>query len=431
MAFNQKKFLDSTGVSTLWSRINAQLANRDALITANQTAIAENKAAIEAEAKAARAAEQANATAAANALKAAQDEETRALAAEKVNADAITGLKTDMGSMADVSTEAKTVAGAIDELRNAIGAGGTAAAITLTASDSADFAKVYTLKQGENEVGVINIPKDMVVSAGEVVVNPEGQAAGTYIKLTLANSQAPLFINVADLVDVYTAKADAAEVQLTINAGNVISAVIVDGAVDTDKLADGAVVTAKIADANVTKAKLDAGVQASLDKADLSATEADLTLAKGRILALENKFADSGEGTVADQIADVKSEAATDAQNKANTAKSEAIEAAAQDATSKANAAQAAAIAAAATDAQSKADTAKSEAITAAATDAQAKADAAQAAAEATASADATSKANKALEDAKAYTDEAYGAIVALSTEEIDAAIAAATPNQG
>lgn len=307
-----------------------------------------------------------------------------------------------MGNMDGVSTKAKNVAGAINELKTAIGAGGTAAAITLTASDSEDYAKVYTLKQGENEVGVINIPKDMVVSAGEVVVNPEGQEAGTYIKLTLANSQTPLFINVADLVDVYVAQAGAAEVQLTIGAGNIISAVIVDGAVGTAKLADSAVTTAKIADANVTLEKLSSGVQASLAKADASASKDELKTEQGRIKALEDKLADSGEGTVAEKIEDVKSKAATDAKNKADAAQAAAIAAAATDATTKADAAQAAAIAAAATDATTKANTAKSEAITAAATDAQA-------------------KANNALKDAKAYTDEAYEAIIALTPAEVEA----------
>ena len=402
MAFNQKKFLDSAGVSTLWSRINAQLANRDAIIMENKAAIAENKAAIEAEAVVARAAEKANADAAAAALKAAEDEADRAQKAELANTLAIDELQIDMGNMDGVSTKAKNVAGAINELKTAIGAGGTAAAITLTASDSEDYAKVYTLKQGENEVGVINIPKDMVVSAGEVVVNPEGQEAGTYIKLTLANSQTPLFINVADLVDVYVAQAGAAEVQLTIGAGNIISAVIVDGAVGTAKLADSAVTTAKIADANVTLEKLSSGVQASLAKADASASKDELKTEQGRIKALEDKLADSGEGTVAEKIEDVKSKAATDAKNKADAAQAAAIAAAATDATTKADAAQAAAIAAAATDATTKANTAKSEAITAAATDAQA-------------------KANNALKDAKAYTDEAYEAIIALTPAEVEA----------
>ena len=108
------------------------------------------------------------------------------------------------------------------------------------------------------------------------------------------------------LDDIYKAKENAAEVQLTIEAGNVISAVIVDGAVGTAKLADGAVTTTKIADANVTKAKLHTDVQASLDKADAAASKTELATEQARILALENKFADSGEGTVADQIADAE-----------------------------------------------------------------------------------------------------------------------------
>ena len=383
MAFNQnpKKFLDSTGVSTLWSRINTQLANRDALIAANKKAIAD-------EVTRAKAAEKANADAAAANKTAIETEVARAKAAEEANASAIGELQTDMGNMDGVSTTAKNVAGAINELKTAIGAGGTSAALTIdTETTTEGAAKSYTIKQGGSTVGVIDIPKDMVVSAGEVVElaegEVEGQAKGTYIKLTLANSQAPLYINVADLVDIYGAEQNAAEVQLTISAGNVISAVIVDGAVGTVKLADNAVTTAKIADGNVTKEKLSTAVQASLDKADASASKTELATEQGRIKALEDKLAGSGEGTVASQIANVKSEAA-------------------QDATTKANAA-------------------KADAITAAAADAKTKADAAQAAAEATAAADATNKANKALEDAKAYTDEAYGAIIALTPEEVEA----------
>lgn len=395
MAFNQKKFLDSAGVSTLWSRINAQLVARDA-------EIAKNKAAIEAEATAARAAEKANADAAAANKTAIEAEVARAKAAEKANADAIVELQTDMGNMDGVSTKAKNVAGAIDELKNAIGAGGTAAAITLTASDSADFAKVYTLKQGENEVGVINIPKDMVVSAGEVVVDPEGQAKGTYIKLTLANSQTPLFINVADLVDVYVAQAGAAEVQLTIGAGNIISAVIVDGAVGTAKIADGAVTTAKIADANVTLEKLSSGVQASLAKADAAASKTELKTEQDRIKALENKFG-GAEGSIEDQIADAEKAAKDYADGLAK---------------NYATAAQG-----------TKADTALQQGdITTGTIAGTIKVKGVDIGVSGLGSA--------AFEDVDAFdaagtADEVYKAIVALSDADIDAAIAAATPNQG
>lgn len=47
----------------------------------------------------------------------------------------------------------------------------------------------------------INIPKDLVVSSGSIVDNPEGQPAGTYLKLVLANSEDPIYINVAKLIE--------------------------------------------------------------------------------------------------------------------------------------------------------------------------------------------------------------------------------------
>lgn len=270
MAFDvNKKFLDQQGVSTLWGKINEQLSARDAVINE---------------------------------------------------------VKADLGNVDNLTTTSKEVVGAVNELKQLVDNNNLAGKITLnTDSTTEGMAKSYTIKQGETTVGVIDIPKDMVVSSGEVVELVEGQVegkpAGTYIKLTLANAQEPLYINAADLVDVYIAEAGATQVQLAIE-NNIISATIVAGSIGTAELADNAIVTAKIADANVTKAKLSAEVQASLDKADASASDADLTAAKNRITALEGKVGDA-EGTVADWIATAKSEAveaaATDASTKAQT----------------------------------------------------------------------------------------------------------------
>lgn len=77
--------------------------------------------------------------------------------------------------------------------------------------DSDTYSASYQLwqKVGETESAVegaatINIPKDMVVSGGEVVTNPEGQEEGTYIKLTLANATNDvLYIPASKLVDTY------------------------------------------------------------------------------------------------------------------------------------------------------------------------------------------------------------------------------------
>ena len=126
---------------------------------------------------------------------------------------------------------------------------------------NANYAKVYTIYQGGNAdsdiVGRINIPKDLVVKSGEVVVNPSGQAAGTYIKLTLQNDEShPLYINVGDLIDVYTPQANATQVQVAISDTNVISATIKGSSITSTELANESVTSAKIKDSNVTKSKL-------------------------------------------------------------------------------------------------------------------------------------------------------------------------------
>ena len=190
----------------------------------------------------------------------------------------VDAIEVDLGNVDDLQTTNKTVAGAINEVLAAVGTGGTAAVVTVTTDVTSDGAlKSYTIKQGETTVGVIDIPKDMVVEAGEVVTNPEGQPEGTYIKLTLANVTKPLFINVGSLVDIYKAKANATQVQLVIDsASREISATIVAGSISATELADNAVTTVKIADANVTLAKLSASLQASIAKADAAAPQTKL-----------------------------------------------------------------------------------------------------------------------------------------------------------
>ena len=180
--------------------------------------------------------------------------------------------------------------------------------------------KSYTVKQGTKTVGVIDIPKDMVVKSGVVEVNPEGQKAGTYIVLTLANAtEDKIYINVASLVDIYTAEQKATQVQLTINpTTREISAVIVAGSIGTAELADGAITTVKIADGVVTKAKLATEVQASLDKADSALQEADIADLKKDVAANKASLA---EGGATDTAIKAAKKAADDAQAAADEAK--------------------------------------------------------------------------------------------------------------
>lgn len=270
----------------------------------------------------------------------------------------IDAIQEDVGNVDELETTNKELVKAINEVRNSVSAGGVSAAVTMDTTTTSDGAlKSYTIKQGDNVVGTIDIPKDMVVESGEVVTNPEGQAEGTYIKLVLANVADPLYINVGTLVDIYKAKASAAQVQIAIDsATREISATIVAGSIGSTELADNAVVTAKIADKNVTKAKLSAEVQASLDKADAAAPQTALdaeveraTAAEAKalsdakahaegIVATEKARAEGIEAGLEERLADVESQLGSgegSVEEKIATAKQEAIDAAAQDASDK------------------------------------------------------------------------------------------------
>lgn len=104
---------------------------------------------------------------------------------------------------------------------------------------STDYAAVYHLtKDGVNVGEAINIPKDLFVESGEIVENPTGQPEGKYLKLVLQNQTAPVYINVADLVDAYTPGNG-----ITISGTNEVSAKVVAGnglSVDTDGIKMGA-----------------------------------------------------------------------------------------------------------------------------------------------------------------------------------------------
>lgn len=124
---------------------------------------------------------------------------------------------------------------------------------------SADYAAVYHLtKDGVNTGVAINIPKDMVVKSGTVEVNPSGQAAGTYLVLTLANAaEDKVYINVGSLIEYVT-------------SGSTESDMVVVAVSEDHK------VTATITDGSITKAKLEAGVQTSLNKADSALQKTDI-----------------------------------------------------------------------------------------------------------------------------------------------------------
>lgn len=202
------------------------------------------------------------------------------------NADDISDINTVLGNET-LTTTATTVTGAINELKDDLDDLTTGSVVTLTKDTTVSgIAARYTLSQGGTALATtIDIPKDMVVSSGEVVDLTEQQAqaidpsfhAGTYIKLTIANATSDeLYIPANALVDEYTAAPNATQVQVAIN-NRVVSATLVAGSVGTNELATGAVTTAKIGDNQVTYGKLAQGVQDSLDAADSALQASDIT----------------------------------------------------------------------------------------------------------------------------------------------------------
>jgi len=126
------------------------------------------------------------------------------------------------------------------------------------ASENASVSYQLT-KDGTGVGTIIDIPKDMVVSSGTIVTDPVGQPEGTYIELTLANAtNDKLYINVSNLIEYVT-------------SGSQLKDMVVIN-IDTNHQ-----VTATITDGTVTKAKLTNEVQTSLNLADSALQKADIT----------------------------------------------------------------------------------------------------------------------------------------------------------
>lgn len=228
--------------------------------------------------------------------------------------DASDALDAKIGTLEDLTTTNKgNIVEALEEVKSTVGNAQTAGEVTVdTTTTTAGMAKSYTIKQGTKTVATIDIPKDMVVKSGTVEKDPKGQPAGTYLVLTLANAtEDKVYVNVGTLVDIYTTKASATQVQIAIDsATREISATIVAGSVTATELADAAIVTAKIADGNVTKAKLSKEVQVSLDKADTALQEADVATLRTDVSNVKTSLAEGG--ATANAIAAAK-KAGTDA----------------------------------------------------------------------------------------------------------------------
>lgn len=113
-------------------------------------------------------------------------------------------------------------------------------------TDDEAVAKTYVFTQNGSEIGTIKLPKDLVVTSGTIKTVAQDDVPYTgakvgdkYIELIIGNQSSPLYIPAKDLVDVYTAKDNATEVQIAISDTNEISATLVNGGVTEEKLAEG------------------------------------------------------------------------------------------------------------------------------------------------------------------------------------------------
>ena len=217
-------------------------------------------------------------------LETANTENKNAIAAVKATADKAVVANTAITAATDFSvvkydakglvTEGKVLTAAevpgLSALETKVNKIGVAAKETANAG----YLKSYTFTGPDGTPVDIDIPKDLVVTKGEVV--KEGK--DTFIQLTIANQVAPVKINVKDLVDVYTAQANAAQVQLAISGTNEISATIKPG--------------------SIAKTDLATAIQGSLDKADAAASQSALDATNAEIAKIKTDVAAHGVKSV-------------------------------------------------------------------------------------------------------------------------------------
>lgn len=216
-------------------------------------------------------------------LETANTENKNAIAAVKATADKAVVANTAITAATDFSvvkydakglvTEGKVLTAAevpgLSALETKVNNIGVAAKETANAG----YLKSYTFTGPDGTPVDIDIPKDLVVTKGEVV--KEGK--NTFIQLTIANQVEPVKINVKDLVDVYTV-ADTAQVHLALSNANQITASIVPG--------------------SIAKTDLTSAVQGSLDKADAAAPQTALDAANAEIAKIKTDVAAHGVKSV-------------------------------------------------------------------------------------------------------------------------------------
>ena len=123
----------------------------------------------------------------------------------------------------------------------------------------ADDKKIYLYGKDKTKANAVSsidctaFIKDGMLQNAELVTNPEGQDAGTYIKLTWNTDgpKTPMYINVTSLIDTYTAKADGGLVledhAFSVNTDKIATVESVTGVADRVTTLEGKVADNKAA----------------------------------------------------------------------------------------------------------------------------------------------------------------------------------------
>lgn len=207
----------------------------------------------------------------------------RALAASKVGSVSATA---DKGIVIEGTAVAPTVGIKLDpKAGNAASLSDAGLLVTVPAAAEYTIAKLTTAEAGylatyqlqKDGTGVgakINIPKDYLVKSAEVKTStgtgdPSGFDAGVkYIDFTIntydtqsgSGTESHIYLNVADLVDVYTSGSAAGDaIQIAISADNKISATVTNKGITLAMLADGVQTSLGKADTALQKASITTG----------------------------------------------------------------------------------------------------------------------------------------------------------------------------
>lgn len=170
------------------------------------------------------------------------------------------------------------------ELEAAIAAAKTDAAntgkVTIAESEgTGDVLKKYVFSQNGEEIGTINLAKDLVVSGGKVIE----KNGVKYLQLTIANQDAPVEIAVSDLVDVYKGSAyiDIAEDNtVSVKFADLATSLVAEGNAVGDKLK---AITDK---ATEDKATLQSAIDSKVSYGDYSAKVEELEAKNAELEAM-------------------------------------------------------------------------------------------------------------------------------------------------